>query len=168
VLVLQSGVDPSGTKTDVPVGNSERVAIGVSGAAVLLMPSVIPAVRLSMPLSGRVGVDIDVGTSVFWGDDGLGQVPEGLAVSAQMRWLSRPRDARGRGRYWLTSGFMARGRSLSADGVISDRRAIENVQLGYGWDRVSNGIRSGFEVAVGVAGRDGEGVVRFFLLWGKT
>jgi hypothetical protein len=146
--------------------NVERPSIGISGALVLLMPVAVPSIRLSMPIGTRLGIDLDMGASAFWGDRAVGQVPRGLAITGQVRWLRNGRKPDGGGRYWLLSLLRLRGNDFEPDRLSSDRSAVENVQVGYGWDRVRNRVRFGAELSVGVAGRDGEGLARVFLVWG--
>jgi hypothetical protein len=142
----------------------ERVAIGVTAPIVLLMPATLPAVRVSIPLGTQFGLDIDLGASVFWGDSSIGQVPDGAVFSGQLRWMRKGRQPDGNGRYWLAGPLHARGRDIGPDGEIRKDRAIRNVQIGYGWDRVRARTRYGAEISVGVAS-DGE--ARLFIVWGQ-
>ena len=154
---------------DVPASSppppSEPISIGGGGALVLLMPCFIPTLRFSLPFNGYLAIDADVGPSLFWGDPEVGQVPDGLAFDAQLRWLRKGRKSDGRGRYWLFGVSYAQGRRVT-QGVVTQDNAFRNAQVGYGWDQLINGYRAGFEIKVSPVG-DGEGHARLFVVWGR-
>jgi hypothetical protein len=163
IAILLFASAPQAEANSVP---RERLAIGVTAPVVLLMPVALPAVRVSGPLGQRFGLDLDVGASVFWGDSSIGQVPDGPALSAQLRWLRTGRRPDGRGRYWLAGPLHVSERDIGPAGEIREDRAIRNGQIGYGWDRVRARTRYGAEISIGVAG-DGEGLARLFVVWGR-
>jgi hypothetical protein len=144
---------------------AEPLAIGASAALVLLIPSAIPSLRVSLPLSPRFAADIDVGQSVFGGARDIGQVLDGYALDSQVRWLRNGRQSGGRGRYWIFGGSYAQGRRIT-QGMVTRDYGYRNLQAGYGWDQLRGQFRAGFELKVSIAG-DGEGLARLFIVWGS-
>ncbi len=100
------------------------------------MPCFLPTVRVSVPLHRRLAIDADVGPALFWGNREIGQIPDGRAVDAQIRWMRKDRKSNGMGRYWLFGASYAQGRRITR-GVVTREYAYRNLQFGYGWDQLS-------------------------------
>src|SRR5918999_2986477 len=141
-LVLQ-GVPPPATALD-PHGFS----VGATFGPVLIMPTLLPAVRVSLPLIRTVSLDIDVGSSLSWGNRQIGQVAEGLSGGAQVRWARHGRRPDGTSRYWLVGPRFAQGRDFSP-GAPRDY-AMRSLQAGYGVDSARGRWRIGGELSVSV------------------
>ena len=120
---------------------------------------------MSVPLHRRLAIDADVGPALFWGNREIGQIPDGRAVDAQIRWMRKDRKSNGMGRYWLFGASYAPGRRITR-GVVTREYAYRNLQFGYGWDQLVNGFRAGLEFKICPVG-DGEGHARLFVVWGR-
>ncbi len=95
------------------------------------MPCFLPTVRVSVPLHRRLAIDADVGPALFWGNREIGQIPDGRAVDAQIRWMRKDRKSNGMGRYWLFGASYAQGRRITR-GVVTREYAYRNLQLDTG------------------------------------
>jgi len=122
--------------------------------------TVLPQVRVSVPLLETLSLDLDVGSSLTWGNRSVGQVAEGLTAGAQLRWARHGRKPDGSSRYWLIGPQFASGRDRSP--AAPRNYAIRSLQLGYGVDAAMGRFRIVSEVSVSLAG-DGEGFARIVI-----
>lgn len=135
----------------------DRFSVGASFGPVLIMPSVLPAVRIGLQLTGTLAVDFDIGSSLSWGRRDVGQVADGLSLGGQLRWARNGRRPDGTSRYWLVGPHFANGRDFSPD--ARREYAMRSVQVGYGVDSTRGRWRVGGELSVSIVG-DGEALVR--------
>ncbi len=149
---------------------AERVGIGVDG--MLGLPGRSGSVRVSVPVTDRIGADFALGKIHGYGDQG--QVAGGTSLMAQARWLWHGRHPDGHAGYWFYGAmFMdATNRTLIKwpNGTWTtkiDREPLRAGRLGYGWDWLSpHGARTGLELSWG--GNEGGPMffAHVFVVWG--
>lgn len=147
----------------VPPPASEHVGIGAFGA---LGTSTMRAVRVSLPIGGKGGCDLDIGR--VHSDGGPGR-----ALGVQVRYLWRGRKPNGASGYWLfgilnlneTHRYWA-GAGRTRWEVV-ERESPTMPQVGYGWDwQGRRGTRLGLELTTGSESEGARAFVRLFAVWG--
>lgn len=142
----------------------EHFGIGGYGA---LGTSALSAIRLSVPLGDRAGLDVDIGR-VHSGDD------PNRAFGAQVRWLWRGREEHGGSGYWvfgvlrLNETYRYWASAGRERWEVVEYRTPTLPQFGYGWDwQGRRGTRLGLELLTGSEGEAGPRLfARLFIVWG--
>jgi hypothetical protein len=140
------------SSSDSTVAPRDGMAVGIALTPVPLgAHGFYPAVRLTVPLVPRIGLDMDVGRMLpAAGAHYSNQALYGIGV----RFLAS-RTALGSSRYWSLGPVYFIGTSLDGHGRVTDRHSVISAfKLGYGADQIfRNDMRAATEI--GVIGGDG-------------
>ena len=147
-----------------PLPPAEHFGLGAYGA---VGTSAIGALRLSLPLGQKAGLDVDVG-QVRSRDE------PNSSMGIQVRYLWRGRRATGGSGYFVIGVLRLHEthRILAGDGrrtwEIVERRTPTMPQVGYGWDwQHRRGTRLGLELTTGSEGEAGpRAFAKLFIVWG--
>mgnify|MGYP006274997255 CR=1 FL=1 len=147
---------PVSASAQAPASPADPMSIGgMVGPGLGNRPWLLPGARVSVPLSSRLGLDIDAGAVI--GSDTEGGVQHGVQMYTRYRWFAgaqvrvmQPRSASGASRYFLLGPVLFRDAPRPAE----TREDLPAVRVGYGWDWLK---RRGQRIAleVGVAGSEG-------------
>lgn len=145
---------------------AEHFGIGGYGA---LGTSALSALRVSVPLGERAGLDVDIGR-VHSGDR------PNRAFGAQVRWLWRGRAEQGGSGYWVVGVLRLNetNRYWASAGrarwEVVEYRTPTMPQFGYGWDwQGRRGTRLGLELLTGSEGEAGPRLfAKLFIVWGPA
>ncbi len=169
VLLLLVLPTPAGAQSPATQSPPSKEPVALDGVIGVGVPAQLASVRVSLPFSKTLALDLDAGRVHGLGNDG--QVAGGGGYSAQLRWLWRGRKADGTSGYWFGGPLYLQGtnritwREGSLTGVLVEDAPIKTVQIGYGWDWIStSGTRAGIELSKG----GGEGpvfLVNMFVQW---
>jgi hypothetical protein len=145
--VLSIAADASGQ--DPP---RERFSLGIAATPALEGggPWFMPAARVSGPVAGRIGFDIDAGP-LYGGSHEFATIRSHYV--GRIRVGRGQRSAEGNGRYW-TAGIQYFPATKTDQAGTRERRHYTALAIGMGWDYVSrNRLRAVNEI--GFSGGDG-------------
>jgi hypothetical protein len=156
IIFLATGVTAS-AQNDIPPtavpAVRERISLGALATPALegAGPWFMPAVRLSLPLGSRHGVDLD-GGRIYGGSNKYADIRTFYA--AQIRFLRGARLADGSARYWLAGLKYLAITKLDGAGSVVKKKADVPATFGHGWSQV---FRNGARVAneIGFSGGNG-------------